>query len=264
MRLLLAVAMIAALACDKGEKVQVDRPTVDSVPADTMQGNDTVQMQVDSGEAVRGWPLFRNASFQAAEDSSTYAINWRVSSYTTGDTVQVRLVRDSVAGKVKRVSITKNRFTATGSVAIAVDRVYGTEASYSACTRLRKTTVKSEYCLAWKTNYPTKSKVDTMWVDSSQAVAYVRGMYVGSKLDTLPVQWCLFTKTKDGKMRIAANQRTIWGCQRLYDKFPAAQRLSDYRGIFFADGYYSVNIDVSNPAEKKIIIDFVKKTWTPA
>ena len=252
----LAGAALLLIACNSGDRGK-DRP-----PSDFLEDTTRDTLIVDSAEAS----VFREASFRearlAAVDSSIYTINYKVSGFATGDTVQIRLVRDSVAGKVTRISINRNRFVTSGAERFAVDKIYGTQAKYTSCVRLRRTTIKSEICQSWFTNFLAPGKVDTMSVDSSLAIAYVRAIATTS--DTLPVQFCLFTKTKDGKFRIAANQRTLWSCQDLYRRFPMAQRFADYRGISFREGHYQIFIDVTKPADKKITVDFVRKTWTPA
>lgn len=257
-------AALAMLACSPQKKVDrviipdtvIDDQCGDSMPGcprDTLQGNDTVKMQIDSGAAF----LWHRASYGAsvAVDSSIYKIRWRVSGFTAGDTVQIRLTRDSVTGKVGKVSITKSRFTINDSVSIGVDKIYGAQANYAACVRLRRTTVKSEICQLWATNFAAPGKVDTMSVDSSQAMAFVRAAYADWP-NKMPVQYCLYLKTKDDKMRIIAGQENVSICQKLYRHFPATQQFPDYRAFVPKEGHYSITID---QAKKVIIIDFVRQ-----
>lgn len=215
----LAGAAFLLIACDTGDRSphRAPPPFTEDTTRDTLV--------VDSSQAT----IFRQATFRATRmapgDSSVYKLNWRVSGFATGDTVQVRLVRDSVAGKVKRVSITKNRFTPTGSVDIGVDKVFGTQASYSACTRLRKTAVKSEFCIAWKTNYAAKPGVDTMWVDSALAIA---------KLDIKPdkvnlefgqkQQFCAYIVFLNGKVALRTQDKSTPECDEMYKQFSLTQR----------------------------------------
>lgn len=249
---------LAVLACSPEKKV--DRPNIDPgyvprTPADSddqcgdsSPGCPVDSMVVDSSQAS----IFRLSSWESDEfvavDSSTYKLNWRFSGFVAGDTVQVKLVRDSVVSKVTRVSITKNRFTATGSVDIAVDKIFGTQASYSACTRLRKTTVKSEVCVAWKTNYPAKPPADSMWVDSS--LAQTKLVLLPPVFSKLSQDWrfpssktnpglvtaqqygCVVLIALDGKARMLESQRTLTPCRKAYDALPASQKLAGYPAAY--------------------------------
>lgn len=247
MKYLFAV-MVALVACNGHDKATVDylrSPRADSAHAkhkkkhfkDTVVVHDSAavdSVSIDTSEASAGG-IFRLAAFsaQVVVDSSTYKIKYTLGTYNTGDTVQVRLTRDSSA-TVKPVTINRNRFARIDSVSFRVDKIYNTTAKYASCVRRRKNALLAEICQSWQTNY---TKVpDSMSVDSSLAIKKIdikpdtAKVFSTRKTDGtvnsvgITQQFCALVVFRDGKVALRAIEKDKPDCVNQYGKFPLAAR----------------------------------------
>lgn len=236
MKLFTLFAALMVLACSPQEKVP--RPNIDSGPVDDQCGDSSPgcpkdSLVVDSTQAssVKGWPIFRQASYGAAVavDSSTYTINYSVSNpLGPVDTVQVWLRRDS-ALTVPKVSTSKYFRTLKGAAVFKVVKIYNAKATYRVCVRVRSNTLKSnDLCQVWITNYTKATPppvVDTVKVDSSLAIL---------KLDVKPdnptvetgqqIQFCAYVVFQTGKVALRTQDKGIPQCDEMYKGYTLVQR----------------------------------------
>jgi hypothetical protein len=237
MKGLIALAVVLA-ACTHEKKADTRER-----PLEIRKGDSTAQMKVDSSQALLSTSY--GASVQVAVDSSTYKIKYSLGTYNTGDTVVVKLTRDSSA-TVKPVSITRLRFAKIDSVSFRVDKIYNSVAKYSSCVRRRKNALLSEICQFWQTNF-TKAP-DSMWVDSSLAMVKLDikpdtvKVYASGPSNTDPTkykttqQFCAFIVFKDGKVAMRAQDKLHAECPVMYAQYyslvkrsvtPAQQAVAD-------------------------------------
>lgn len=206
---------------------------------------------------------------EMAGDTSTYLIGYALSKPPrVADTVQVRLGRDSLSPASRGFITTAKRTTQQGNASLKIPKIFGTQARMYACIRLYAKTVLvagSEKCAPkWTTNVPAKPDttpptIDSVTVDST--LAYVRAIRTTS--NPMPIQYCLFHKLKDGKLRLAANQLSTKGCLDLYKLFPLALQLPKPRGVLFTDAYWNVIIDVTRPTDNTVTLELIRRTVVP-
>lgn len=232
-------------------------PPVDTFTDSATLGDDAPEIedvQVDSALArarndTSGPPLLRAARAGALSphpDTSLYTIYYTLSGAPrTGDTVQLRLGRDSTA-EWPRYLATAKRTTQRDTASLAINKIYGKRVRLYACVRISYNGVNQpqlEKCSPWFTNFAvpvdtTPPVVDTVTVDS--ALAIVRLDLKPDQAGPLSQDWtpprsqanpgmqnateqlCPFFVFGDGQIALRARDRNNF-CIAEYAKFGTAK-----------------------------------------
>lgn len=231
MRFMLAAALlVAATACDtrREQPVPVDTLPKDTLIKDTIPDGESLPdtLIVDSA----GASLLRHASYGAMfqeSDTAIYKVHYSLAApLPAGDTVQLRMNRDSVAGVPRIATLTAKRTAQRDSVSFRAPKVFGASARWYACRRVLRAgeQIQPEKCVVWRVVLPAKP-VDSVWVDSSLTIA---------KLDLKPdkisveakktVQFCAFVVFLDGKVAMRAKEKIAPECLSEYTRFSLVQR----------------------------------------